>query len=108
MQFPAAFAFGETAAQLPEIKIFDGRFSRSVALWIFHPLFRHAASFANSIALRRILLPAFQIFSREVDSSTAKRFVCRYPVLSAHGNGGIGGNPEVPPDFRRGSPPAKS
>src|ERR1051326_4903658 len=37
-----------------------------------------------------IRLPAFQIFSREVDSSTAKRFICRYPVLSAHGNGGIG------------------
>jgi hypothetical protein len=74
-----------------EIKIFDGRFSRSAARRVFHPLFRHAASFANSIALPRILLPAFQILSREVgfvdrESNSIRasiKIVCGYPVLSA-------------------------
>src|ERR1051326_1751852 len=40
--------------------------------------------------------------------SRFKKDRLRISGFISHGNGGSGGNPEVPPDFRRCSPPAKS
>jgi len=98
-----------------ERKIFDGGFSRSAARQIFQsmisprrqlPQFHRPA--ADSLAGRPNIRRRIGFVDRETNSIHRSRNGWRISGLSSHGDGGIAGNLEVHPDFRRCSPPAKS
>jgi hypothetical protein len=106
-------SFGATTAQLPG--------NKNLRWTIFK--IRRATGFSSIISPRRQLRQFHRpppdsfagipnIVQRSGIRRPRKQFHSRFNKdrlrisgFISHGNGGIGGNPEVPPDFRRGSPP---